>query len=211
MKSVAVVVLLFLVALGSARVVEAPGGPVHAAKNTWKLTSINHISGSAVPVSCVRLDDGRWQTLFLTARHVVIDQPETDWSVNQDSDRWIGDGTVLSQHPLQDAALVLFWSLDPVAIVLLNAQAPTIGDRVWAIGYPLGQNRMVSEGIVSNKNSATTNVYYGNSGGPVVDLRGSIVGLVSAMRGRRTPVHHLMVMVSISDLVEWLESHGVKL
>ena len=77
------------------------------------------------------------------------------------------------------------------------------GDWVMAIGNPLGINHFVSNGIISNSfippdaNSlgtlpetaeatpsfvlSNTNVHPGSSGGPLISLRGSVVGITSAI------------------------------
>ncbi|MGF1482753.1 MAG: S1C family serine protease [Opitutales bacterium] len=60
------------------------------------------------------------------------------------------------------------------------------GQRVFAIGSPLGLDRSVSEGIISVKNrpiggrlfiQTTTEISPGNSGGPLFNLRGEVVGV----------------------------------
>jgi len=211
-KRAALIVLTFYCAVLVGQLVHAPGGQRSAARNTWKLEAPGHAgSGSAFPISCVLLQDGRWQTLFLTARHVVANQPETGWEANRNSHRRIGKGTVLSEHQSQDAALVLFWSKRPIPVVILSARMPEFGERVWAVGYPLGGNLVITEGIVSGKNSASAPAYFGNSGGSVVDSKGAAIGIVVSIRGRRTPVPHLMLFTSLVDIRPWLLSHGISL
>jgi len=60
------------------------------------------------------------------------------------------------------------------------------GQRVFAIGNPLGLERSVSEGIVSTHNrliqgrlfiQATAQISPGNSGGPLFNMRGEVVGV----------------------------------
>ncbi len=60
------------------------------------------------------------------------------------------------------------------------------GQRVFAIGNPLGLERSVSEGIVSIHNrlingrlfiQATAQISPGNSGGPLFNMRGEVVGI----------------------------------
>jgi serine protease Do len=63
-----------------------------------------------------------------------------------------------------------------------------VGEPVFAIGNPLGLERSVSEGIVSSKNRAqegltfiqtTAAVNPGNSGGPLFNLKGEMIGVTS--------------------------------
>jgi serine protease Do len=64
-----------------------------------------------------------------------------------------------------------------------------VGDRVYAIGTPIGLERTVSSGIISVTNRTfqgrthlqiTTPINPGNSGGPLFNLRGEVVGVNSA-------------------------------
>jgi serine protease Do len=81
-----------------------------------------------------------------------------------------------------------------------------VGDPVFAIGSPLGLNRTVSEGIVSNRNRAITGLLSvqttapinpGNSGGPLFNTRGEVIGvtnmklLFAENLGFAIPVHYL--------------------
>jgi serine protease Do len=64
----------------------------------------------------------------------------------------------------------------------------TVGERVFAVGSPLGLERTVTEGIVSTKARELQGVLYlqttapinpGNSGGPLFDMRGLVVGVTN--------------------------------
>ena len=63
-----------------------------------------------------------------------------------------------------------------------------VGQRVFAIGNPLGLTRTVSQGIVSTTNrnfqgllyiQTTTDINPGNSGGPLFNLKGEVIGVTS--------------------------------
>ncbi|MGA4643297.1 S1C family serine protease [Limisphaera sp. 4302-co] len=63
-----------------------------------------------------------------------------------------------------------------------------VGERVFAVGSPLGLERTVTEGIVSTKTRELQGVLYlqttapinpGNSGGPLFDMRGLVVGVTN--------------------------------
>jgi serine protease Do len=74
-----------------------------------------------------------------------------------------------------------------------NSEALRVGDAVLAIGNPLGLGTSVSSGIVSalNRNIEDTPfdnyiqtdaaINHGNSGGPLVDLNGDVVGVDTAL------------------------------
>ena len=90
------------------------------------------------------------------------------------------------------------------------------GDRVFAIGSPLGLERSVSEGIVSLRNriisdrihiQTTAEISPGNSGGPLFNYRGEVVG-VNNMKvvsqgaeglGFAIPVHTLKTFLQNRD------------
>lgn len=69
-----------------------------------------------------------------------------------------------------------------------DSDTMTVGDRVFAIGSPLGLERTVTEGILSTKArplqgdlflQTTAQINPGNSGGPLFNLRGEVVGVTS--------------------------------
>lgn len=78
-------------------------------------------------------------------------------------------------------------NLEPFKTVPIAAvDALSEGQTVFAIGSPLGLDRTVSEGIISVANrviggrlylQTTTQINSGNSGGPLFNLRGEVVGV----------------------------------
>jgi serine protease Do len=69
-----------------------------------------------------------------------------------------------------------------------QSDALAVGERVFAIGSPLGLERTVTEGIVSTKTrqmqgglylQTTAQINPGNSGGPLFNLRGEVVGVTN--------------------------------
>jgi serine protease Do len=73
-------------------------------------------------------------------------------------------------------------------VTLGNTDPMTAGDRVFAIGSPLGLERTVTEGILSTKTrqmggelylQTTTQINPGNSGGPLFNLKGEVVGVTN--------------------------------
>lgn len=78
-----------------------------------------------------------------------------------------------------------------------NSDALEVGEMVWAIGNPFGLDRTVTYGIVSGTGrrgvldnpfqeflQTDASVNPGNSGGPLVDVHGRIVGITTAIVGR---------------------------
>jgi serine protease Do len=75
-----------------------------------------------------------------------------------------------------------------VAVPLGQTDTLAVGERVFAIGSPHGLERTVTEGIVSTKTremrgdlflQTTAPINQGNSGGPLFNLRGEVVGVTN--------------------------------
>ncbi len=88
------------------------------------------------------------------------------------------------------------------------------GDRVFAIGNPLGLERSVSEGIVSLRNriiqsrlhvQTTAEINPGNSGGPLFNYRGEVVG-VNNLKIVSTGAEGLGFAIPVRDLKTFLKN-----
>jgi S1-C subfamily serine protease len=131
--------------------------------------------------------------LFVTARH-VLDGPA--WHTAKAGSRALiamasgtwGAADVVARHRSLD--LLLLWVprengnasfVQPVA----KARTPSEGENVFVIGHPEGLRFTLSTGIISRMNGDTIQmsapVSPGNSGGPVFDDRGNLVGIVTSM------------------------------
>ena len=73
-------------------------------------------------------------------------------------------------------------------VSLGDSDSLAVGERVFAIGSPMGLERSVTEGIVSTKTrqlqgdlylQTTAQINPGNSGGPLFNLRGEVVGVTN--------------------------------
>ena len=88
------------------------------------------------------------------------------------------------------------------------------GERVFAIGSPLGLERSVSEGIVSLRNriiqarlhiQTTAEISPGNSGGPLFNYKGQVVG-VNNMKVVSTGAEGLGFSIPVRQLKTFLEN-----
>ena len=74
--------------------------------------------------------------------------------------------------------------------VKVSNKFPSIGDSIWAIGAPLGDQLTVTRGIVSNFEKEktkklyriTAEIFYGNSGGGLFNEQNELIGVVHAMK-----------------------------
>jgi serine protease Do len=98
---------------------------------------------------------------------------------------------ILAMNKFADLALLKIEDKNApkfVSVPLGESDELGVGERVFAIGSPLGLERTVTEGIVSTKTrpmqgelylQTTTQINPGNSGGPLFDLRGAVVGVTN--------------------------------
>jgi serine protease Do len=103
-------------------------------------------------------------------------------------------GELVGAAPMLDIAVVKVHADHPLpALKWGDSNALRVGDSVLTIGNPLGLGMSVSAGIVSalNRNIEDTlydnyiqtdsAINHGNSGGPMVDLNGEVVGVDTAL------------------------------
>jgi serine protease Do len=98
---------------------------------------------------------------------------------------------IIAMNKFADLALLKVEDKDAgkfAPVPLGSADKLAVGERVFAIGSPLGLERTVTEGIVSTKTrqmqgalylQTTAQINPGNSGGPLFNLRGEVVGVTN--------------------------------
>lgn len=98
---------------------------------------------------------------------------------------------IVALNKFDDLALLKVEDKDApefVSVQLGDSDALAVGERVFAIGSPLGLERTVTEGIVSTKTrqlqgrlylQTTAQINPGNSGGPLFNLAGEVVGVTN--------------------------------
>jgi serine protease Do len=98
---------------------------------------------------------------------------------------------IIAINKFEDLALLKIEDKDAPKFkyVLMGGSDPlAVGERVFAIGSPLGLERTVTEGILSTKTrqlggelylQTTTQINPGNSGGPLFNLAGEVVGITN--------------------------------
>lgn len=123
-------------------------------------------------------------TAIITNHHVIADcvepaDPALETRVEQGSAKF--DATIANHDVEHDVAL-LYLSADLPPLDF--GPAPAVGDPVLAIGAPYGYADTVTSGIVTNTDEGvvTTDaaVGPGNSGGPLVDREGAVIGVITA-------------------------------
>ena len=103
------------------------------------------------------------------------------------------EAEIVGTDPNTDLALLKVESDEPLKFVTWgDSEAARVGDWVMAMGNPLGQGFSVSAGIVSARGRALSGSYddyiqtdaainRGNSGGPLFNLSGEVIGVNTAI------------------------------
>ncbi len=107
------------------------------------------------------------------------------------------EATLVGSDAASDLAVLKIEAENLVAASWGNSSELEVGEMVWAVGNPFGLDRTVTYGIVSGTGrrgvlenpfqeflQTDASVNPGNSGGPLVDVHGSIVGITTAIVGR---------------------------
>jgi serine protease Do len=124
--------------------------------------------------------------LILTNAHVVRDAKRVSVKL---SDRRVFQAKVLGSDPVTDIAVLKIDAHNLPTVRLGNSDTLAVGDYVLAIGQPYGFEESATAGIVSAKGRTLPGdvavpfiqtdvaVNPGNSGGPLFDSRGDVVGI----------------------------------
>jgi serine protease Do len=129
----------------------------------------------------------------LTNRHVVATSDEISVTL---SDGRTVDAQVVGTDELTDLAVLKVNADKLIPIPWGDSERIRVGSPVWAIGSPFGLDRTVTFGILSGKHrvvrakdryqdfmQSDVAVNPGNSGGPLVDSRGTLIGINTAIVG----------------------------
>lgn len=127
---------------------------------------------------------------ILTNNHVIEDASRITVGL-QSGEKY--RGIVVGVDPETDVAVIkIEASKDLPTVTLGDSNAAQVGDWVLAMGSPFGLDQTVTAGIISKKERETPyfNVFQrflqtdaainrGNSGGPLVNMRGEVIGMNS--------------------------------
>ena len=132
--------------------------------------------------------------IVITNNHVIQDAEDIIVRVNGDKEF---KAEVIGADPLSDIAVLKLDSNEKfIPVKFGNSDKARIGDWVIAIGNPFGFGGTVTSGIISARNRSLGLTRYedyiqtdasinsGNSGGPLFDLNGDVIGINTAILGR---------------------------
>ena len=160
---------------------------------------------------------------LIVTNHHVIDGAD-DISIT------LSDGRTLTAErvgadPGTDIAIVKVPAEDLVALPLADSGALRVGDFVVAVGNPFGLGQTVTSGIVSalgrsglrgvgyqNFIQTDASINPGNSGGALVNLRGELIGINTAIYSRSGDSAGIGFAIPASltrDVMRQLVEHGI--
>lgn len=150
-----------------------------------------HQKSSALGSGVIISNDG----YIVTNNHVVEGSDEITVTMLDSSKEY--KAKIVGADPKTDLAIIKVDAKDFEAITFADSSKLLEGDVVFAIGNPFGVGGSISSGIISglNKDNIGLNQYEdfiqtdasinpGNSGGALVDSRGALVGINSAILSR---------------------------
>ena len=132
--------------------------------------------------------------LVVTNNHVIQDAEDIIVRVSGDKEF---SAKVIGADPLSDIAVLQLDTKEKfVPVKFGDSDAARIGDWVIAIGNPFGLGGTVTSGIISARNRSIglsryedyiqtdASINSGNSGGPLFDMKGDVIGINTAILGR---------------------------
>lgn len=188
----------------SAAAAETQSGLFHSSKSALPEKSVRDlVSQLGEAVVQVRAPSGLGSGFILneegyliTNYHVIEGETQLAVEVYQQSGgqlerRVYKQIRIVAMNKFQDLALLKIDDKDApkfANVQLGDSDTLSVGERVFAIGSPLGLERTVTEGIVSTKTrqvqgelylQTTAQINPGNSGGPLFNLRGEVMGVTN--------------------------------
>ena len=132
--------------------------------------------------------------IVVTNNHVIQNAEDIVVTVNGEKEY---EAKIIGQDPLSDLAVLEIQSKDKfVPIKFGDSDKARIGDWVLAIGNPYGFGGTVTAGIISARNRSIglsryedyiqtdASINQGNSGGPLFDMNGDVIGVNTAILGQ---------------------------
>tara|TARA_Y100000816_G_scaffold279632_1_gene252132 strand:- start:1301 stop:2704 length:1404 start_codon:yes stop_codon:yes gene_type:complete len=132
--------------------------------------------------------------IVVTNNHVIQDAEDIIVRVNGDEEF---KAKIIGADPLSDIAVLQLETNERfIPVAFGDSDKARIGDWVIAIGNPFGLGGTVTSGIISARNRSIglsryedyiqtdASINSGNSGGPLFDMNGDVIGINTAILGR---------------------------
>ncbi|MFY9083496.1 trypsin-like peptidase domain-containing protein, partial [Aliarcobacter butzleri] len=160
---------------------------------------------------------------IVTNNHVIENAEEITVTIGDDTTEY--NAKLIGKDADSDIAVIkIDVKTDLTPIKFAHSSSVMLGDVIFAIGNPFGVGSTVTQGIVSalNKNKVGINKYEnyiqtdasinpGNSGGALVDSRGALIGINTAIiskGGGNNGIGFAIPVDMVKDVVEKLVTDG---
>jgi serine protease Do len=157
---------------------------------------------------------------IVTNNHVIAEADEITVSINGSGKEY--QAKIIGKDKDSDLAVIKIEADNLQAIKLSSMDEVKLGDVVFAIGNPFGVGQTVTQGIISalNKSGVGINKYEnfiqtdasinpGNSGGALIDSRGALIGINSAILSQTGGNHGIGFSIPV-DMVKNIVSKLIK-
>jgi S1-C subfamily serine protease len=133
------------------------------------------------------------QGAILTAHHVIDGASRIELTF---ADGSTSEAQIVSEEPENDIAVLAAVQQPELIVPAVMGRGPQVGEPVFAVGHPLGLAWSLSAGVVSGLDRSLATavglelsdliqfdaaVNPGNSGGPLVNRAGQVVGIVTSL------------------------------
>jgi serine protease Do len=147
--------------------------------------------------------------IIVTNYHVIsewIEDPDNALSVKLENSSYYAIEKLLATDKKNDLAIFKVDGTKLPALKLAKDYKPTQGDSVVVIGSPSGLEATVSDGIISSVRwkegfiQITARAAPGNSGSPLINSQGEVIGVVCCRLKRGNGVSFAIPVVRVSNL-----------
>jgi 2-alkenal reductase len=160
--------------------------------------------------------------IIVTAAHVIGDGDAKDIRILcQFHDGTHASAEILGRDKSFDVGVLKIKDSENLALERADSRLLEPGDQVFGFGSPLGLNFSMTAGIVSSVNRSLSmdprliqidaDINQGHSGGPLVDIRGRIVGMILSIKsinGGSVGIAFALPTRMIDPLVAQILEHG---
>lgn len=135
---------------------------------------------------------------LIVTNHHVIENSNNLYIKGKNSPKFY-DAEIIASDKFSDVALVRIKDWDDYKLTnsykklaFSSSRNIPLGMTVWSIGHPWGLTWTIAEGVISSPSrridgnlnyliQTDTEIYQGNSGGPLLDTRGNVIGINTRM------------------------------
>jgi serine protease DegQ len=159
---------------------------------------------------------------YVVTNHHVIDKAVEIFVTLQDGRELKGE--LIGSDSATDVALLKIPNQNLTALKLADSDKIKVGDFVVAIGSPFGLSQTVTSGIISALGRSglgiegyedfiqtDASINPGNSGGPLINLKGQLIGINTAILapgGGNVGIGFAIPINMVSKIVDHLSEHG---